>query len=67
MLKPFVAGSGIDEVSQRKLMDVPKPLKRRRVQDFALMSIQAHEDVYGVSDLVKMLGHNCVPDWVAVR
>ena len=52
MLKPSMGRSRIDEMGQTKLMDMPQTLKCPRIKDLPLVSIQAGEDMNGITDFV---------------
>ena len=47
----------VNQMRQRQLVDMAQPLKRTRIQNFALFTIQADKHVNGVSDLMKIPWH----------
>jgi len=49
---------GVDLVSESELVDVAKPLERRRVDDPSLVIVERYEDVYSVAHLMDTCGHD---------
>ena len=62
MLKPSMGRSRIDEMGQSKLVDMPQTLKCPRIKDLPLFSIQAGEDMNGITDFVDIFCHLGLPD-----
>ena len=52
MLEPSMGCTRIDQMGQSKLMDMPQTLKCPRIKDLPLVSIQAGEDMNGITDFV---------------
>lgn len=59
MLEAAMCRSGIDEVGERELVNVPKTLERSGVDGRNLVGGDADEVVNRVPDLVLVLGHAC--------
>lgn len=57
MLEPAVRRTGVNEIRQRELMNVPKALKRPRVDRCDFVGGHADEVVDRIADLVLMLRH----------
>jgi hypothetical protein len=57
MLKPSMGRTGIDQMGQRKLVDMPQTLKWPRINDLPLFRIQAGEDMNRITDFVDVLCH----------
>jgi hypothetical protein len=57
VLESPVRSARIHEVRKRELVDVPKALKRKRVNDTTLVPIKPDEHVDGVAELVEELWH----------
>ena len=58
VLESTVCRSGIDKVRQSELMDMPKPLEGRGIQDLTLSGIQTHKDMDRIPDLVYVFRHD---------
>jgi hypothetical protein len=48
MLKPVVGSTRVDEMRQRQLMNVPKALKRARIENLSLVRIESSEDMHRI-------------------
>jgi hypothetical protein len=60
VLETPVRRTRLNEIRQRKLMDVAQPLKGPRINDLALLGIHGDEDVDRVTDFVAVLVGHCV-------
>lgn len=49
VLKPAVGCAGIDQISQRELVNMPEALERTRIENLPLFRAQLDENVNGVS------------------
>ena len=61
MLEPVVSRTGIDQVRQCQLMNVPKALKRTRIEDLSLVRIESNENVNRVPNFVDVFRRHCSP------
>jgi hypothetical protein len=67
VLEATVSGAGINEISQRQLMDVPETLKGSRVDDLSLVRGDTDEGVNRVSELMLVLRRRHAGDRTAIQ
>ena len=60
VLKPLVGRAGIHQVRQRQLMNMPKTLKRARIENLSLVRVEPSENMDGVPNFVDVFRH-CSP------
>lgn len=59
MLETAMGRAGINEIGERQLMNVPKPLKWPGIDRSDFVRRDANEVMNWIADLVLMLRHGC--------